>query len=47
MGQKETKPVPQQSASDKMLDMLYEFKFMAKNMRKEATKAENAEKQFI
>jgi division protein CdvB (Snf7/Vps24/ESCRT-III family) len=47
MGNKETKQVPQQSASDKMLDMLYEFKFMAKNLRKEATKAENAEKQFI
>jgi charged multivesicular body protein 1 len=47
MGNKETKKVPEQSASDKMLDMLYEFKFMAKNLRKEATKAENAEKQFI
>ena len=48
MGNKETTPKePVQSASDKMLDMLYEFKFMAKNLRKESTKAENQEKQFI
>ncbi len=46
MGNKETKK-PEPSASDKMMDMIYEFKFMAKNLRKEANKAENQEKQFI
>lgn len=47
MGNKTEPQKPQQSASDKMFDMLYEFKFMSKNLRKEATKLENQEKQFI
>jgi|LauGreDrversion4_2_1035121.scaffolds.fasta_scaffold547611_1 charged multivesicular body protein 1 len=47
MGQKETKPVPQQSASDKMFDILFEFKSQAKMMKKEASKAEAQEKQYV
>lgn len=47
MGNKETKKVPQQSASDKMFDMIFEFKMMSKQFRKEASKSEAAERQFI
>jgi hypothetical protein len=48
MGNKEPKQkAPQQSASDKMFDMIFEFKMMSKQFRKEATKAEQAEKQLV
>jgi charged multivesicular body protein 1 len=47
MGNKETKKVPEQSASDKMFDMIWEFKNQAKVLKKEATKAEMAEKAFV
>lgn len=48
MGQQETKPpAPQQTASDKMFDILIEFKLQAKTMRKEAAKAEAQEKVYI
>ena len=41
------KQAPQQSASDKMFDMIFEFKMMAKNFKKQAAKTENEEKAFI
>lgn len=48
MGQKETKPVvPQQTASDKMFDILIEFRIQAKTMKKEAVKAEAQERQYV
>lgn len=48
MGQKETKPVvPQQTASDKMFDILIEFRIQAKTMKKEASKAEAQERQYV
>jgi len=47
MGNEKTKPVPEQSASDKMFDMIFEFKSQAKQFQKEARKAEAAEKQLI
>jgi hypothetical protein len=47
MGQKETKPVPQQSASDKMFDIIFEFKSQAKQMKKEADLAERQEKEYV
>ncbi len=47
MGQKESKPVPQQSAADKMFDILFEFRSQAKQMKKEAAKAEQQEKQYV
>jgi charged multivesicular body protein 1 len=49
MGNKvEKKPEPKkQSASDQMFDMIFEFKSVAKQMKKESTKAENQEKQAI
>jgi charged multivesicular body protein 1 len=49
MGNKvEKKPQqPQQSASDQMFDMIFEFKCVAKQMKKESSKAEQQEKQSI
>lgn len=47
MGNKDTKQVPQQSASDKMFDMIFEFKMMSKQFLKESKKAETAERAFI
>jgi hypothetical protein len=50
MGNKQEKPkevAPQQSASDQMFDTIFEFKSVAKQMKKEATEAENQEKQAI
>jgi charged multivesicular body protein 1 len=47
MGQEKSKPIPQQSPSDKMFDMIFEFRMMSKNLKKESDKAMNAEKQCI
>jgi charged multivesicular body protein 1 len=47
MGNEKTKPVPQQSSSDKMFDMIFEFKTQAKQFQKESRKSEAAEKQLI
>lgn len=48
MGNKQEQPrQPVQSASDKMFDMIYDFKFMAKNFAKESKKAEAGERQSI
>ena len=48
MGQEKSKPVaPQQSASDKMFDMIFEFRMMSKSLKKESDKCNNAEKQCI
>jgi charged multivesicular body protein 1 len=46
MGNQKAK-APEKSASDKMFDMIFEFKMTAKNLKKEAIKAENMEKQFV
>jgi DNA invertase Pin-like site-specific DNA recombinase len=44
MGQKETKPLkPVQQASDKMFDMLYEFKNMARQFERESVKSARQE----
>jgi charged multivesicular body protein 1 len=46
--QPEKKQAPkQESASDQMFDMIFEFKCVAKQMKKESMKAENQEKQAI
>ena len=42
--QQPVKQVPQQSASDKMFDMLFEFKTMAKAIKKESMNCEKQEK---
>lgn len=47
MGNKQADTQPQQSASDKMFDSIFEFKMMAKNFKKESAKAEQAEKAAI
>ncbi len=47
MGQEKSKPIPEKSASDKMFDMIFEFKMMSKNFNKESQKSMNAEKQCI
>jgi charged multivesicular body protein 1 len=47
MGNENKKPVPEPSASDKMFDMIFEFKMMSKSFKKEALKSENQEKQFV
>ena len=48
MGNKvEKKPEPKQSASDQMFDMIFEFKSVSKQMKKESTKAEAGERQAI
>lgn len=42
MGNEQKKPVkPQDSASDKMFDMIFEFKMMAKEFEKNARKSQN------
>lgn len=46
MGNEPKKPVkPQESASDKMFDMIFEFKMMAKEFEKNARKSQNEETQ--
>jgi len=46
MGNEPQKPVkPQESASDKMFDMIFEFKMMAKEFEKSARKSLNEETQ--
>ena len=46
MGNKADKPKPkEESASDKMFDMIFEFKMMAKEFEKNAKKSANEEKQ--
>lgn len=45
MGNKQEKPKKQESESDKMFDMIFEFKMMAKEFEKNAKKSENEEKQ--
>ena len=48
MGQEKAKPKPpEQSASDKMFDNIFEFKMMAKNFAKESKKAETAHKSLL
>jgi charged multivesicular body protein 1 len=48
MGNKvEKKPEVKQSPSDQMFDMIFEFKTIAKQMKKESTKADNKERQAI
>ena len=48
MGQEKAKPKPpEQSASDKMFDNIFEFKMMAKNFAKESKKAETAHKNLL
>ena len=48
MGNKvEKKLEVKQSASDQMFDMIFEFKCVAKQMKKESTKAEAQERQAI
>jgi charged multivesicular body protein 1 len=47
MGQEKSKPVPEKSASDKMFDMIFEFRMMSKSLKKESDKSQNAEKQLI
>jgi charged multivesicular body protein 1 len=47
MGQEKSKPVPEKSASDKMFDMIFEFRMMSKSFKKESDKSANAEKQMI
>ncbi len=44
MGNEQKKPAkPEQSASDKMFDMIFEFKMMAKEFEKNARKSQNEE----
>lgn len=48
MGQEKSKPVvPEKSPSDKMFDMIFEFRMMSKSFKKESEKSQNAEKQLI
>jgi len=47
MGQEKSKPVPVQSPSDKMFDMIFEFRMMSKNLKKESEKSMNAQKQCL
>ena len=48
MGQEKAKPrPPEQSASDKIFDNIFEFKMMAKNFAKESKKAETAHKNLL
>ncbi len=48
MGNKvEKKPEVKQSPSDQMFDTIFEFKSVAKQMKKESTKAEAGERQAI
>ena len=48
MGNKvEKKPEVKQSASDQMFDMIFEFKSIAKQMKRESSKAEQQERQSI
>jgi charged multivesicular body protein 1 len=48
MGNKiEKKPEIKQSPSDQMFDMIFEFKSIAKQMKRESAKADNQERQSI
>ena len=48
MGNKQPEvPYPKENASDKMFDMIFDFKMMVKEFKKESAKAENAEKAAI
>jgi charged multivesicular body protein 1 len=47
MGQEKSKPIPEKSASDKMFDMIFEFRMMSKSFKKESDKCNNAETHCI